>query len=117
VEEHVIVLPSVPPGAQMVPGFMSLSSNGVFGVSLSNVGVELARSLKLKEGVLVNDAPEVAPGFKAGLRPGDVIVSVSGQPVTTVLQVQRAIFAHSPERSVEFQVVRDRKPRNITVTW
>ena len=117
-DNGVVVMPPLrPPRRGPQSGWLVFNGSGVFGVSLSNVGAELARSLKLKEGVLVNDAPESAPGFKAGLRPGDVIVSVSGQPVTTVQQVQRVIFAHASERNVDFQIVRDRKMKAINVTW
>ena len=117
-DNRVVVMPALrAPRRGAAAGWLTLSPSGVFGVSLSNVGAELARSLKLKEGVLVNDAPESGPGFKAGLRTGDVIVNVSGQPVTTVQQVQRAILAHASERNVDFQIVRDRKTKAINVTW
>lgn len=118
-DNGAVVMPGFGGGGRRGPsnGWIMINPSGVFGVSLSNVGAELARSLKLREGVLVNDAPEAAPGFKAGLRSGDVIVNVSGQPVTTVQQVQRAIFTHASERNVDFQIVRGRKAKTINVTW
>lgn len=101
----------------MANGFMVVSAHGVFGASMSTVGADLARALKLEKGMLVNDVPEQSPAFKSGLRAGDVIISAAGQPVTSLNALQDVVVAHLGERSVALQVVRDRKPARITVTW
>lgn len=104
---------SLPTGGR----FFVIAPNGVFGASASSVGPELARALKLEMGILVNDVPEETPASKAGLRPGDVIVSVAGRQVASLHELQRLIETRASDRSVALRIMRDKKPRNITVRW
>ncbi len=94
-----------------------LTPNGAFGAVLSTVSPELAKTLKLEPGVLVNDITDETPASRGGLRPGDVIVSVAGQPVSSLKALQELIAMRMAERSVVLQVVRDRQPQKITVNW
>jgi S1-C subfamily serine protease len=104
---------SLPMGGQL----LVIAPNGVFGASAYSVGPELARALKLETGVLVNDVPEETPASRAGLRPGDVIVSVAGCQVASLHELQRLIETRAADRSVALRIMRDKKPRNITVRW
>ena len=94
-----------------------LSANGAFGAILSTVGPELARTLKLETGVLVNDVTDETPASTSGLRPGDVIVSVAGQSVASLPALQEILKMRRAERTVVLEVVRDKKPRKVTVNW
>ena len=89
--------------------------NGVFGASLSTVGADLARALKLEPGVLVNEVPEDTPAFRAGLKAGDVIVRVAGEPVTSVDELRNLAVLRGENHTVTLQIIRDKKPRSITV--
>ena len=93
--------------------FMFLS--GVFGASLSSVGADFARAWKIEPGVLVNEVPEDTPAFRAGLKAGDVIVSVAGQPVSSVDDVRKLATLRSENHTVTLQVLRDKKTRTIIV--
>jgi serine protease Do len=97
--------------------FTVIGPHAVFGADVSTVSDDLARVLKLEKGVLVNDVPEASPAYASGLRAGDVITSASGRPVATIAQLQDMVVSHFGERSVVFQVMRNRKPMNLTVTW
>ncbi len=99
------------------PAVMMIWREGVFGTSLTTVNPDLAKALKLQRGVLVSEAPESSPGYKAGLRSGDVIVSVGGHPVVGLTDLQREVAQRAADRAVTLQVVRDKKPRKITVRW
>ena len=94
-----------------------ISPNGVLGASVSTVGPALAKVLRLETGVLVNDVPEETPAWKSGLRTGDVIVNVAGQPVTSLNQLREMILVRAAERSVPFRIVRDKKPQDVNVKW
>jgi len=94
-----------------------LSPNGAFGAVLSTVSPELARTLKLETGVLVNDVTDETPASVSGLRPGDVIVSVAGQSVASLPALQEILKVRRAERAVVLDVVRDKKPRKVTVNW
>ncbi len=88
---------------------------GVFGADVSKVTPDLARALKLEPGVLVNEVPEGTPAFRIGLRPGDVIVGVGGQPVTRIQDVGMLAALRGDNRPLELQIIRDKKPRTIIV--
>lgn len=97
--------------------FLVIAPYGIFGASASSIGPELAKALKLETGVLVNDVPEETPASKAGLRPGDVIVSAADKQVASLHELQRLVEMRAADHSVALRVVRDKKPRNITVRW
>ena len=94
-----------------------LSSNGAFGAVLSTVSPELAKTLKLEPGVLVNDVTDETPASTSGLRPGDVIVNVGGQSVATLQALQETLKMRIADRTIVLEVVRDKKPRKVTVNW
>jgi membrane-associated protease RseP (regulator of RpoE activity) len=90
---------------------------GVFGATLMTLKPELAKTLKLETGVLVTEVADDAPGYRAGLRTGDVITAVEGQNVATAGEIARLVAAHGGDHSVSLQILRDRKVRKITVNW
>lgn len=98
------------------PKLFFMSQNGLFGASLSTVNEELSQRLKLKRGVLVNEAPEDSPAWRAGLRTGDVIVAADGQAVVSFGQLREAVIRAS-DQSVELRVVRDQKERRVHIDW
>ena len=63
--------------------------------------------LQQNRGVLVQDfGSEDSPARRAGLQPGDVIISVGGRPVDYVAQLQEAIAFRKPGETVEVEVAR-----------
>lgn len=110
---EVIVSDDPIPGARM----LVMSMNGMFGASLSAVSAELAKALRLKTGVLVTEAPEETPAWRAGLRAGDVIVRVDDEPVFTVNEFRDRVLTRLQQHAVALQVVRNQKPRTVTLTW
>lgn len=94
-----------------------ITPHGVLGANVSPVGADLAKVLKLEKGVLVNEVPETSPAYKSGVRVGDVIVSASGQAVTTLSELQDQVLSRFGDRSIVLQVVRNHKPTKLTVTW
>ena len=55
------------------------------------------------------------PGERGGLRAGDVILAVDGQPVVFHTQLREAIAKH-PEQPMTVSILRDHTPRSVTVT-
>ena len=64
-----------------------------------------------KEGVLVMEVMSDTPAQEAGLRAGDVIVSVQGHPVRRTADVARYL----EPGSMELEIIRDKQPSTITV--
>ena len=92
----------------------------ILGVNIREVSVEDAELYKLPtvSGVLVQDFPgDVdSPARRAGLRAGDVIVAVNGQPVSRVNELQRKIASMRPGDSVKLNVVRNGARRDFEIT-
>lgn len=61
-------------------------------------------------GVLVSSVEEDSPAAAAGLRVGDLITAVDGEPTEAPREVVRAVGRLEPEEQVEITVVRDRAP-------
>jgi S1-C subfamily serine protease len=61
----------------------------------------------LREHVVIAGVLPGTPSERAGLRPGDVIVSVDGQPISFRHELYTRLWAHRPGEAVRFQVFRD----------
>jgi serine protease Do len=64
-------------------------SQGKLGVAVRPLSSDEARALQSDGGLLVQQAQ--GPAAKAGLRPGDVIVAVNGQPTRTVDELRKQV--------------------------
>ncbi len=90
------------------------TGSGVLGASVSTVNVELAKTLNLRAGVLVNDVPQDSPAYRAGLRTGDVITAVGDQPVVSIPEL-RAMLMRTGSRAVALQVAHNQKTRTVNL--
>jgi C-terminal processing protease CtpA/Prc len=110
----------LPPGAVPNPATIySFGLTGVAGAQLVPLTEGLARTVGVERGVLVTYAAVGSPAYSSGLRDGDVIVRVSGEPVRTVAEVreQVQIAVDNGESAVELDVVRDKQKRRLTLSW
>jgi serine protease Do len=91
---------------------------GRLGVVIQGMDEDLAKAVGLDrpKGALVEQVESGSPGEKAGLKAGDVILSVDGQPVPHSEDLPRMIAPHQPGTNVSLQVWRDRAARSVTVT-
>jgi serine protease DegQ len=55
------------------------------------------------------------PASKGGIKPGDVVVGVAGQPVTSVAQLLNTVAALAPGQSAEVAVQRGAQVLKLTV--
>jgi serine protease Do len=65
---------------------------------------------------LVSSVEKDGPGDKGGLKPGDVIVAVNGQPVDREYQLPLMVSKIQPGTTAKLTVWRDRGTRDLTVT-
>jgi serine protease Do len=87
------------------------------GISVTSVRPEDAEVYGLEriQGVVAQDFPESSPARQAGVRQGDVIVAVDGQPVERVGQFQRMIATRQPGETVALEVIRYGDRRRVEV--
>jgi serine protease Do len=91
---------------------------GIIGVTIQNLDSDLASSLGLKtlDGVLVSDVAESGPAAKAGIRPGDVVLSVDGKKVQTTGELRNAVAASTVGKPVTVEYLRGGEKRTASVT-
>ncbi len=88
------------------------------GVQVQELTRDLAASFGLKEprGALVSMTQPGAPAEKAGIKPGDVILSINGQPVQTSADLARSVATTKPGTTITIDVWRKGKIVPIKVT-
>ena len=69
-----------------------------------------------KNGVVVQRVQAGSPAAKAGIRPGDVIVSLAGAQVRDPSVLAAAVGAHKPGETVTVGIVRNGAHRTVTAT-
>jgi Do/DeqQ family serine protease len=89
---------------------------GLLGVNIYAVTPDIAQSLGLDSatGALVSQVIEGSAADKAGIRTGDVITSVNGQPVKSHAELRNAIGLLRVGDKVDVGLVRDGKARRVT---
>ena len=91
--------------------------HGYLGVQPAPITDELSRSfgLDVDEGALVQAVPADTPAARAGIRQGDVIVSLDGEPIRTVEDLYAAVRDVEPGQGVTVTVVREGERRDVEV--
>ena len=92
-------------------------TRGYLGVQIQPLSKDLADSLGLSSqaGALVASAQDGTPAAKAGLKAGDVITAVNGEPVANARELSRKIAGLKPGTRIELGYVRDGKPQTASV--
>ncbi|MCW0979960.1 Do family serine endopeptidase [Agrobacterium sp. BT-220-3] len=91
---------------------------GWLGVQIQPVSKDIAESLGLSEasGALVVSPQAGSPGDKAGIKQGDIITAVNGEPVKDARDLSRRIGGMAPNAKVEISLWRGGKSQSVTVT-
>ena len=91
---------------------------GWVGIEPMELTAELAETFGLKqtEGVIVTAVLQNGPAANAGLRPGDLLLKVAGQPVSNVGELLTQIASLTPGKSTKLEVVRRQQTLTLDVT-
>ncbi|BDU53981.1 Do family serine endopeptidase [Limnohabitans sp. INBF002] len=93
-------------------------TRGWVGIEPSELTPELAETFGLKQtnGVVITGVLQNGPAANAGLRPGDLLLAVAGQPVKNVGELLTRIAALTPGENVKLEVVRRNQNLTLNVT-
>src|SRR4051812_11982705 len=91
---------------------------GRIGVAIQEVTQSLAQSFGLDkpQGALVSSVEPGGPADKAGIKPGDVLLSVNGKAVDRSTELPPLVAAVKPGSKANFDVWRDGSKRSLAVT-
>jgi serine protease Do len=90
---------------------------GVAGVRAQTITPPLAAGLGLlfDRGVVLSDVLPSGPGAAAGLRPGDVVVTLDGKPMENARQLDVNLYRRAPGETVRLAVRRGPEPIEAAV--
>jgi serine protease Do len=88
------------------------------GIETQEVSAEKAKELKLsaERGVVIGKVLEDSPAAKSGLKDGDVITAINGQPVEGTVQFRRMVRETPAGRTLQLTVWRDGRSQSINAT-
>jgi serine protease DegQ len=93
-------------------------TRGWIGVQTRPLSQELIEALKLpadQAGVLISGVVQDAPAAQGGVKPGDVLQSVAGEPVATPEQLLRRVAALKPDSNATLVLQRGGRTLDLTV--
>jgi serine protease Do len=91
---------------------------GQLGVTIQPVTSDMAAALGLKEarGVLVSGVAPGSPAERAGIKTGDVILALNGQPVNDGNELRNRVAGNPPGTEVTLTIFRDGKEQQVKAT-
>ena len=91
---------------------------GYLGVYIEDVTPEMARAFGLEQagGALVGDVSPNTPASRAGLKKGDVILKLNGEPVDSRNQLTLRVSQTPPGTPVNLTIWRDGKSQDVKIT-
>jgi serine protease Do len=91
---------------------------GYMGAGVQDITPELSRAFKLSgtQGAAITSVEEGTPAERAGLKAGDVVTAVNGEPITDAGHLRLRISRTAPGTAVKLTVQRPEGQRELTVT-
>jgi serine protease Do len=91
---------------------------GWLGVYIQDIDEALAAAMDIdqNEGALIADVADEGPAAKAGLKQGDIVISLDGEKIRSATQLRNEVAARKPGSKAVLDLLRDGKTKHITVT-
>ena len=89
----------------------------IMGITMQEIDSEVAKENNLNDvkGVLIAEVRSSSAAEKAGIKAGDVLLSVNGVTVKSAPEVQEQISKYRPKDKISVQILRNSKQINIPV--
>ncbi len=105
------------PGNELLFMGQLRASGSYLGVRLMDIDADRAKALNLREdrGAEVTKVQPDSPAEKAGIRPGDVLLSYNGENIVGSQQLGRLVLETPPGRKIKIQLWRDGKMQTTAI--
>jgi len=92
-------------------------TRGWIGVEVQEITPELAETFKLPntQGALIAGVMRGSPADRAGIKPGDILLSVADKPIGDAQSILGVIAAQTPGQPAQFKISRAGKKFDLTV--
>lgn len=70
----------------------------------------------VEDGVVVLEVASSSPASNAGLKKGDIIISLGGEKVSSVAEFRYLLYKHTAGEKVEVEYIRNNKTKKVSVT-
>ena len=92
-------------------------TRGYLGVSIQDVSRDIADGVGLADakGAIVREPAADGPAGAAGVKSGDIITAVDGDPIDDALDLSRTIAGKAPDSTVELTIWRDGAETKVSV--
>ncbi|MGB5198413.1 MAG: PDZ domain-containing protein [Sedimenticolaceae bacterium] len=99
------------------PKAPGMTGRAMLGIRIQEMTTDLKEAFGSEDerGVLISQVMRNSAASRAGLRAGDVLVSVGGDRIMAVKDVHSALRGHSPGDSLDIAIVRDRQESTVQV--
>jgi S1-C subfamily serine protease len=101
---------------EALPGFLERGARSAGGAELAELNEGLSRYFNVREGLVVLQVAPETPAARAGLEPGDVVVTVDGGAVRTAREFRDALNRSETGRA-RLDVVRQDGRRQVEMEW
>ena len=90
-------------------------SRGYMGAVIQNFDAEMAaaQGIDVRKGAIVAEVVPGGPAEKAGIQPGDVVLSVNGKAVSSSSEMTREVAKTLAGNSISLNILREGKPKTI----
>lgn len=91
---------------------------GLLGIKGTEMSADIAKAfnLNVQRGAFVSEVLPNSGSAKAGIKSGDVIVSLNGKPLSSFAELRSRIATTEPGSKVKLGLLRDGKPLDVEVT-
>lgn len=86
------------------------------GVGIADVNEEMSSFYDGNYGALITTIEEHTPAHKAGLKRGDLILSVDGKEISSASELKNRIGTYAPDSQITLEILREKKRQKITLT-
>lgn len=91
---------------------------GLLGIKGMEMSADIAKAMNInaQRGAFVSEVLANSGSAKAGIKSGDVIVSMNGKPLSSFAELRSRIATTAPSTKVKLGLLRDGKPLDVEVT-